>query len=124
LEAGGFAIAIAALDEETNKRTYSCLQALPPQIGSLDAAVESKRRRTTRQDATPEAVNFAVRLLEDELELREAASSQFPPAITSSVIRAAVSKYEDEMSAVSKRSVCCCCSNFAAIGDIYKIYDV
>src|SRR5438046_3073839 len=53
----------------------------------------------------------------------EAASQTFPPEISSSHIRTSVRKYEDEMSAAPKRSVCCRCGKFIATADIYRIYD-
>jgi hypothetical protein len=72
---------------------------------------------------TAPGINLAIRLLEDEFKLRETASEAFPPRITSSQIRASVSKYEDEISAASERSVCCCCGRLIAAGDVYQIHD-
>ena len=83
----------------------------------------NKRRRTVAYPTAPEAAKLAVGLLEEEFELRVTASEAFPPSITSSHIRASVTKYEDNMSAVSERSVCCCCGRLIAAGDIYQIYD-
>jgi Domain of unknown function (DUF6570) len=83
----------------------------------------NKRRRTVAYPTAPEAAKLAVGLLEEEFELRVTASEAFPPSITSSHIRASVTKYEDNMSAVSERSVCCCCGRLIAAGDIYEIYD-
>jgi hypothetical protein len=83
----------------------------------------SKRRRTVAYPTAPEAAKLAVGLLDEEFELRVTASETFPPSITSSHIRASVTKYEDNMSAVSERSVCCCCGRLIAAGDIYEIYD-
>ena len=68
-------------------------------------------------------MKFAIGLLEEEFEQREAASEAFPPEISSTHIRTAISKYEDEISAVSERSICCSCGSFVATGDIYKIDD-
>lgn len=82
-----------------------------------------KRQRTAECARAPEAVKLAVGLLEDEFELREAASKAFPPEITSSHIRTSMSKYEDEMSAASMRSVCCSCGRFVAAPHIYEIDD-
>jgi hypothetical protein len=63
-----------------------------------------------------------VGFLEHEFDFRQAASKAFPLEIASSHIRASVGKYEDKMSATSKRSVCCCCGRLIAAGDIYKIH--
>ena len=60
-------------------------------------------------------------LLENEFKRRETASQQFPPEISPSNIRFAISKYEDEMSAASERAVCCSCGSFVARGDIHEI---
>ena len=70
-----------------------------------------------------EAVKLATRLLEDEFKMREAASEAFPPEISYSHIRTSIGKYEDEMSAAPKRSVCCCCGKFVSTADIYQIDD-
>jgi len=82
-----------------------------------------KRQRTTEHARASEAVKLAVGLLEEEFNLREAASKAFPPEITSSYIRTSVSKYENEMSAVSQRFVCCCCGRLIAARDIYEVGD-
>jgi hypothetical protein len=82
-----------------------------------------KRQRTTEHTRASEAVKIAVGLLEEEFNLREAASEEFPPEIVPSHIRTSVNKYENEMSAASERSVCCCCGRLIATGDIYKIHD-
>jgi hypothetical protein len=83
----------------------------------------NKRRRTVVYPIALEAAKLAVGLLEEEFELRITASKAFPLSITSSYIRASITKYEDNMSVVSERSVCCCCSKLIAAGDIYEIYD-
>ena len=63
------------------------------------------------------------RLLEDEFVLQQAASEAFPPEISSSHIRMSVSKYEDEMSAASKTSVCCSCGELVPTTDLHQIDD-
>jgi hypothetical protein len=70
-----------------------------------------------------EAVDRAVHLLEDEFEHREASSQEFPPEISASHIRVSIGKYEDEMSAASKTSVCCSCGQIVATDDIHRITD-
>src|SRR5271155_4526417 len=86
-------------------------------------SLKVKKQRTAEDPRTLEAVKFAIGLLEEEFEQREAASEAFPPEISSTHIRTAISKYEDEISAVSERSICCSCGSFVATGDIYKIDD-
>jgi hypothetical protein len=93
--------------------------ANPPASHSL----RIKRRRIAEYDRALEAVRHAVFLLENEFKLREAASQAFPPEISFSHIRTSVGKYEDEMSAVPKKSVCSCCGKFIATVDIYQIDD-
>ena len=68
-----------------------------------------------------EAVTFAVSLLEDEFNQREAASKKFSPEISSSHLRSCIGRYEDEMLAASERLICCCCGSFVAKDDIYMI---
>ena len=70
-----------------------------------------------------EAVRFALGLLEDEFNQREAASKEFPPEISSSHIRSSIGRYEDEMLAASERLICCSCGSFVAKDDIYTIDD-
>jgi hypothetical protein len=97
-----------------------------PFINSMQQSTEfsrAKRRRTEEYSDAPEAVRFAVGLLQGEFELRRTSSEAFPPEITSSQIRASVGRYEDEMSAASEKSVCCCCGRLIAAGDIYEIHD-
>src|SRR5271155_225320 len=86
-------------------------------------SLKVKKQRTAEDPRTLEAVKFAIGLLEEEFEQREAASEAFPPEISSTHIRTAISKYEDEISAVSERSICCSCGSFVATGDICKIDD-
>ena len=74
-------------------------------------------------DPAPEVVRRAVHLLEDEFKRREAASQSFPPEISSSQIRESVSKFEDEMSAASKRTVCSSCGQLVPSTDVHKIGD-
>jgi len=66
-------------------------------------------------------VKLAVGFLEHEFDIRQAASEAFPPEITSSHIRTSVGRYEDEISAASERSVCCCCGRWVTAGDVYEI---
>ena len=68
-----------------------------------------------------EALDRAIQLLEDEFEHREAASQEFPPDISASHIRVSIGKYEDEMSAASKTSVCCSCGQLVPTTDIHRI---
>src|SRR5271163_2880415 len=86
-------------------------------------SLKVKKQRTAEDPRALEAVKFAISLLEEEFEQREAASEAFPLEISSTHIRTAISKYEDEISAVSERSICCSCGSFVATGDIYKIDD-
>ena len=92
----------------------SLLNSLPEQ---------AKRRRTGEYAPALDAVNLAVGLVENEFGLRAIPSEAFPPDITLSHIRAAVSRYEDEMSATSERSVCCCCGRLIDAGDIYEVHE-
>jgi hypothetical protein len=81
------------------------------------------RTQTKTELSTPprEAVRVALHFLEDEFNRQEAASEVFPPKISSSHIRTSVSKYEDEMSTASKRSVCCSCGKLVPTTDVYGI---
>ncbi|KAH6692768.1 hypothetical protein BKA61DRAFT_714688 [Leptodontidium sp. MPI-SDFR-AT-0119] len=108
----------------------SLLQSTP-NIGGLNPfpnleiqeQLETVANITTSQQQQIARVKIAIGLLRDEFDLQAAASQSFPQEITSSHIRASVSKYEDEMSAASERSVCCCCGRLIATGDVYKIDD-
>ncbi|KAH6691826.1 hypothetical protein BKA61DRAFT_584833 [Leptodontidium sp. MPI-SDFR-AT-0119] len=65
---------------------------------SIPTGRPAKRRRVLGYTMVPEAVKLAVGLLEDEFELREAASEAFPPEITSSHIRASVNRQVTRLS--------------------------
>ncbi|KAL6405631.1 hypothetical protein AUP68_11392, partial [Ilyonectria robusta] len=67
-----------------------------------------------------EALDQALCFLCDELETRATASDAFPPEISFSHIRAAVARYEDQISAAAERGVCCSCGKFVPITDIYR----
>jgi len=67
-------------------------------------------------------MKLAVGLLEDEFELRQIASREFPPEVSPTHIRSPISRYEDELSAAYERSICCSCSSFFT-GYIYQIDD-
>jgi hypothetical protein len=82
----------------------------------------TKKRRTPEDTRASESVRFAMGLLEDAFKLREIASQNFPPEVSSSHIRSSISKYEDEISAASKRSTCCSCGMFF-LGHVYQIND-
>ena len=71
----------------------------------------TKKRKVPENQRASEAVEFAVGLLEEEFNLREIASQEFPPKISSSDIRSSIGRYEDEMLAASERSICCCCGS-------------
>lgn len=101
------------------KRRNPSLLANPPIL----SARKVKKLRREGCARTLEAINFAIGLLEDEFKLRETASQEFPPEITSSHIRTAISKYENNMSNAQKKSICSCCGRFIATADIYKVGD-
>jgi hypothetical protein len=81
----------------------------------------NKRRRISEDPRPSEAVQLAVGLVEEEFKLCETASQEFPPEISSSHIRSAISRYEDEMVAASERSICCSCGSFVQTRAIRKI---
>ena len=83
----------------------------------------AKRQRVVEDTRALEAVRLAVALLEEEFKRREKASQEFPPEISSSHIRTAVSRYEDEMLAATERSICSCCGRFVSSADIYQVSD-
>ena len=84
---------------------------------------EFENPKTTEDTEATKAITFALGLLEVEFKLREKASQEFPPDITSSHIRTAISKYENEMSSALNKSICSCCGRIVATTDIYKIVD-
>src|ERR1700735_1805330 len=97
-----------------------------PSPASTNPDVHSDRRRRLNTSSlgdnyAVEALNQAVRLLEEEFEHREEASLQFPPDISPSHIRASIGKFEDEMSAASKTSVCSSCGLLVPTTDIHQI---
>src|SRR5436190_2581285 len=81
------------------------------------------KRRTIGDDEMQEAVENALDLLRDEFKLNRVALEGFPPEITSSHIRSSISKYEDEISCASKRSICCSCGKFFPTVDVYRMDD-
>jgi hypothetical protein len=80
-----------------------------------------KRQRIAENPRLSEAVKFAVDLLQEEFKLRKTASQDFPPDISPSHIRSAISKYEDAMTAAYTKSICCSCGGFVPTTDIRKI---
>lgn len=86
-------------------------------------SIKPPAKHTTTQEGTLKSVKLAMGFLEQKFDFREAASKAFPQQITSSHIKASVSKYEDKMSAASLRSVCCSCGRFVTASDIYEVDD-
>jgi hypothetical protein len=86
--------------------------------GQQSIELPAKRRRTAEY-----AAKFVINFLEQEFELREAASEAFPTEITLSHIRASIAKYEDEMLAASLKSMCYSYGRFVAAPDIYEVDD-
>jgi hypothetical protein len=106
--------------------TISHPLAPTPTLENSDLPSKRRRRQNNssfENDPAPVAVRQAVHLLEDEFHRREAASHAFPPDISSSLIRESVSKFEDEMSAASKRTVCSSCGQFVLSTDVHRISD-
>ena len=110
--------------------TFTPRNPLPifPSPASTNPDVHSDQRRRLNTSSlgdnyAVEALNRAVRLLEEEFEHREEASLQFPPDISPSHIRASIGKFEDEMSAASKTSVCSSCGQVVPTTDIHQIND-
>jgi len=97
-----------------SKRTYNPSTTLP---------LKTKKPKKIEGNRSQETVEIALGFLRDEYELSRAASETFPPDITSSHIRTSVRKYEEIISAASKRSVCCSCGKFTATTDVYKMDD-
>ena len=78
--------------------------------GQTPIRPKAKRQRIAEIPSVSEALESAVGLLEEEFWLRKTASQAFPPDISSSHIRSAISRYEDAMTAASDRSICCSCA--------------
>ena len=94
-----------------------------PFISSMSEPLSTDLPQATRQrTGETEAVGIAVGLLQDEFELRRAALETFSPKATRPHIRTSISVYEDQMSATSKGSVCCC-GMFRPTADIYQVED-
>ncbi|KAN0086748.1 hypothetical protein V8E54_000436 [Elaphomyces granulatus] len=99
-----------------------------PLPASINPNVHSDQRRRLNTSSlgdnyAAEALDRAIHLLEDEFEHRESASQDFPPQISASHIRVSIGKYEDEMSAASKTSVCSSCGQLIPTTDIHRIND-
>jgi hypothetical protein len=97
-------------------------------IGSLPSAnppvlPKLKKRKVATDTRASEALKLAVGLLKEEFDLRTRASENFPPEISHSHIRSSIKKYENEMSAASKRSICSSCGSFVTTANIHKIDD-
>jgi hypothetical protein len=105
----------------------SFMSAFDPLLDSIPGQqsieLPAKRRRTAEYAASLDAAKFVINFLEQEFELREAASEAFPTEITSSHIRASIAKYEDEMLAASLKSMCYSYGRFVAAPDIYEVDD-
>ena len=79
------------------------------------------RQRTVDLERSLANLNRAVCFLRAELEARAVASDAFPSDISCSQIRASVARYEDEISAATKRCVCCSCGELVSDIDIYRV---
>jgi hypothetical protein len=71
----------------------------------------------------PDALRQAINLLCDEYGRHAFASQSFPPDISASDIRKSVSRYEDEISAAAKASVCSSCGIFVLHANLYYMDD-
>ncbi|KAJ5364728.1 uncharacterized protein N7496_010441, partial [Penicillium cataractarum] len=80
-----------------------------------------KRQRTLDPTTYRNTLDRALCFLRDELESRAVASDTFPPEISSSNIRAAIARYEDEMCVAAKRCVCCSCGRLVPSTHIYYV---
>src|SRR6266480_4782373 len=78
----------------------------------------AKKRRITEDVGASKAVELAISLLEDEFKLRERASEEFPPEISSSHFRSSIARYVDEVSVACDRSIYCSCGSYVSKGDI------
>jgi ribosomal protein L32 len=62
-------------------------------------------------------VRSAIALLESEFEERKAASADFPPNISTAVIRSSIRRYEDMMDTASRLSICGTCGELVLSTD-------
>ena len=83
----------------------------------------AKRQRTLQLETSQDNLNQALCLLREELEARAVASDAFPPEISCSHSRASVTRYEDEISAASKKSICCSCGKLVPDASIYHVFN-
>src|SRR6266480_763267 len=84
----------------------------------------AKKRRITEDVGASKAVELAISLLEDEFKLRERASEEFPPEISSSHFRSSIARYVDEVSVACDRSIYCSCGSYVSKGDIVGVLRV
>jgi len=77
--------------------------------------LQKKRKFTNTTIST--IVRSAMALLESEFEERKAASADFPPNISTAVIRSFIRRYEDMMDTASRLSICGTCGELVLSTD-------
>ena len=80
-----------------------------------------RQRIIPNPDSAQEAFVRALSFIRDEYESRVAASDQFPPIMSSSIVRSSVARFEDIMTAAAKRGLCASCGTIVPMSDIHRV---
>jgi hypothetical protein len=64
-----------------------------------------------------------LKFIRDEYDGRVAASTEFPPNISSTEIRTSLAAYEDKLAAAANRGLCACCGQIVPMSDIQQVQD-
>src|SRR6202046_5087639 len=80
-----------------------------------------RQRIIPNPDSAQEAFDRTLSFIRDEYESRVAASDQFPPIISSSIVRSSVARFEDIMTAAAKRGLCASCGTIVPMSDVHRV---
>ena len=80
-----------------------------------------RQRIIPNPDSAQEAFVRALNFIRDEYKSRVAASEQFPPIMSSSIVRSSVARYEDIMTAAAKRGLCASCGKIVPTSDVRQV---
>jgi len=97
------------------------IRPLPSLLANLFNYLKLKKRRLATDTRILEALKLAMGLLKEKFNLRKRASQKFPLEISYLYIRSFINKYKNKILITSKILICCSCSGFTTIEDIYKI---
>ncbi|KAJ5240415.1 uncharacterized protein N7469_002006 [Penicillium citrinum] len=112
-------------DHRSIPHLHGSLQPATPtkRSGPSQTLPQHKRRIPDTETDSTYIIDEARKLLRDDLESRNAASTAFPPVLTEAQIRASIVRYQNHIEDSSKRGVCSSCGRFVPIPEIVEMED-